>query len=792
MRTKDLAILEYHKVKQLIADKAQTMAGKERAGDMTPVNQLEAAIRLQTETEEAKAIVNRKGSMSFGGIRDIRSPLRRAQLQGVLNEEELLNIAGTLRGTRMIIGFLKDYWKNHVKHLEIEASSLFTYIEPLTEHPQLEKAIELCIDDNGQVKDTASPMLLQIRRQIQTSQQRARQKLDDILRNTNYQKMLQDLIITTRNDRYVIPVKQEYRNVFGGIVHDQSASGATLFIEPESVVPLNNQQRELEIKERNEIDRILRELTEKVAIDAHEISINIENLCELDFIFARAEYAIEQKGVYPKLNQTGVIKANKARHPLLSMATVVPIDIRLGEEYRTIVITGPNTGGKTVTLKTIGLLSLMACSGIQPTTEEECQFAVFDGIYADIGDEQSIEQSLSTFSGHMTNIIYILQIASSKSLVLLDELGAGTDPQEGAALAMSLLTHMHQQGMTTVATTHYSELKNFAFDTPRMTNASVEFDVQSLRPTYRLLIGVPGKSNALAIARRLGLEEQHIKRAESFLSTEEKDINALMENLEDNRIALEREKEKVALLQGQMEQERRDFEQEITAFDAYKQKKIAELERQAKVEIAKAKQEAEQMIHELRDLQKEQQVLKDHVLIAKKKQLEDLGELQFAKKNESSEDVHRGKLVKLNVGDEVNVKSLRQKGNILQRISDAEYLVQVGIMKVTLKREDLEKLKSKPLVQSKQIVRLQKEHENVKMELDLRGKTIDEAIYEIDQYIDKVILAGLHEVSIIHGKGTGALRAGLQDYFKHHPRIKASRIGAYNEGGTGVTVITLK
>jgi len=793
MRTKDLQILEYHKVKQIISDKAQTTIGKELVEAMLPTNQLEIALRLQQETEEAKQIVNKKGSMSFGGIRDIRMSLRRAQMQGVLNEEELLNVSGTLRGTRLIRNFINDYWKNHAKNIAAEQTAIYQYVEPLTEHTNLEQNIEACIDDNGQIKDTASTILLQIRRQLHIVSQRARQKLEEIIRNTNNQKMLQDLIITTRNDRYVIPVKQEYRGVFGGIVHDQSASGATLFIEPQAVVALNNQQRELEIKEKNEIDRILRGLTEDVANYATDILINVENLGALDCIFAKAQYAIDSKGVYPSLNNQGRIKAIKVRHPLISSNEVVPIDITLGEQYSSIIITGPNTGGKTVTLKTIGLLTLLISSGIQPTTEEECQFAVFDGVYADIGDEQSIEQSLSTFSGHMTNIISILKIATSRSLVLLDELGAGTDPQEGAALAMSLLTYLHQQKITTVATTHYSELKSFAFDMPRMINASVEFDVKSLRPTYRLLIGVPGKSNALAIARRLGLDDRHIRTAESFLSNEEKDVSALLENLELSRKELEQERRRVENTINELEIERNELSKQYAEFEDYKDKKIRELEQQARLEIAKAKQEAEDMIQELRTLQNDQQTLKDHILIEKKKHLDNLNEFKFNNKDDGTSNlVNPKKLEALLPGDEVQVKSLRQKGNIIQKVSDKEYLVNVGIMKVTLKREDLEKIKGKPIIQSKQIVRIQKEHENVKMELDLRGKTIDEAIYEIEQYIDKVILSGLHEVSLIHGKGTGALRAGVQDYVKHHPRIASSRYGAANEGGIGVTVITVR
>ncbi|OEF95626.1 endonuclease MutS2 [Desulfuribacillus alkaliarsenatis] len=793
MRTKDLEILEYKKVIQLIAERAQTSLGKERAEQMAPTNKLDVAIRLQQETKEAKAILNTKGPISFGGIRDIRAPLHRANIQGVLNEEELLNISSTLRGTRLLINFFQDYWKNHAKLVQADKTALYPYYEQLQAHPQLEKDIDACIDDNGQVKDTASTILLQIRRQIHTVRSRARQKLEDIIRNSNHQKMLQDLIITTRNDRYVIPVKQEYRGVFGGIVHDQSSSGATLFIEPQAVVALNNQQRELEVKEKNEVDRILKELTDKVAVYAQEIITNINNLMELDFVFARAIYANDRRGVFPKLNDKGIINAIKVRHPLLPDKEVVPVDISLGKEYRSIVITGPNTGGKTVTLKTVGLLSLLVSSGVQPTTEEECEFSIFDGVYADVGDEQSIEQSLSTFSGHMTNIIYILKVATPKSLVLLDELGAGTDPQEGAALAMAILTDLHKQRVTTIATTHYSELKNFAFDMPQMINASVEFDIQSLRPTYRLLIGVPGKSNALAIARRLGLSDRHIKLAEGFLSREQQDVNALLDDLEEQRRGLEQEKKKIKAQVQELEEERSLLEKEFEKFAIEKDKKIKQLEQRAKVEVAKAKQAAEDMINELREMQKQQSTaVKDHLLIEKKKQLEGLDELNLGSKDANDNAALRAKqLVKLELGDEVQVKSLRQKGNILKKVSDTEYLVQVGIMKVTLKRDDLEKIKGKPIVQSKQIVRLQKEHENVKMELDLRGKTIDEAIYEIEQYIDKVILAGLHEVSIIHGKGTGALRAGVQDYLKHHPRVKATRFGAANEGGMGVTVITL-
>ncbi|OEH84425.1 hypothetical protein BHU72_09410 [Desulfuribacillus stibiiarsenatis] len=792
MRAKDLGILEYNKIKLLIAQKAQTHMGKERIEQLLPTNKIAIAKKLQQETEEAKAILNKKGHLSFGGIRDVRTSLKRAKMQGVLNAEELLNISNTIRGTRRVRNFIQDYWKNHAKNINIEGTSLYPYVEPLNEHPSLERDIESCIDENGTIKDSASPTLLQIRRQIQTLQGRIRQKLDEILRNSNYQKMLQDLIITTRNDRYVIPVKSEYRGVFGGMVHDQSSSGATLFIEPESVVSLNNQQKEMEIKEKNEIDRILRDLTEKVAIYADEIQINMVCLQELDCIFAKAMYAVEKRGVFPILNDKGFIKARKVRHPLIHDSEVVPVDVTLGEDFHTIVITGPNTGGKTVTLKTIGLLSLLACSGVQPTTEEECHFAVFDGIYADIGDEQSIEQNLSTFSGHMTNIIYILESVTPNSLVLVDELGAGTDPQEGAALAMALLTDLHNLKVTTIATTHYSELKSFAYNMPRMINASVEFDVESLRPTYRLLIGIPGKSNALAIARRLGLKERYIQLAEQYLSREEKDVNSLLENLESSRKELEDERQKIEKITRELELQKQKMQDDIRQFQEFKEKKIKQLEDQARLEIAQSKKAAEGIISELRDLQKEQQILKDHVLIEKKKEIEAIDTLSFQKHEKKTDVKHISLMEKLTAGDEVKVRSLNQKGTVLQKASDSEYLVQVGIMKVTLKREDLDKIKAKPIIETKQIVRLQKEHSDVRMELDLRGKTIDEAIYDIEHYLDKVILAGLREVSIIHGKGTGALRVGLQEYFRKHPRIQSMRIANYNEGGMGVTVLTLK
>lgn len=791
MRIRDLKILEYNRLLARIEGLCQTSLGSELINQTQATADLKDAIRLQDETEEAKTISIRKGKISLAGISDVRKYLQRSQRDGVLAEDELLAIANSLRGGRLVKAFIKDYWTNLAKIDDPSTSRLYIYWEAITEDRELEDLIESTIDESGQVRDSASQLLGQLRRQIIATSQKIKQKLDDIIRNTDKQKMLQEIIITSRNDRYVIPVKQEYRGSFPGIIHDQSASGATLFIEPQAVVDLNNQERELEIQEKNEINRILKDLSGRVAVSAPSIFNNLKNLATLDAIIAKAEYAIMSQGIYPKLNDCGIIEAAVSRHPLLEAAMVVPIDISLGVDYSTIVITGPNTGGKTVSLKTIGLLSLMAASGIQPTAKEGSNFAIFDGIYVDIGDEQSIEQNLSTFSGHMTNIIAILDLAKSSSLVLLDELGAGTDPQEGAALAMAILSHFHERHIRTVATTHYSELKNFAFDQKGMINASVEFDVESLRPTYRLMIGIPGKSNALAIASRLGLGQEHIGLAETYLSKEEKDISAFLASLETTRRELEAREASINILSKELREAEAAIAAKERKLSLQYEEKIQEIEKKAEADIVKLKDEALNLIEEVRSMQACKEVIKDHVLIEKKQVIDQLG-LNYAESSKGQGYNHTKKQqVKLEIGDEVRVRSLKQKGHIIEKLSKEEYLVNIGIMKVTIKASDLDKIPSKPVVESKQISRIKRSHEDVKMELDLRGMTIDEAIYDIEQYIDRAIIAGYPQVSLIHGKGTGALRQGVQAYIKNHPRVASYRYGESGEGGYGVTVIKL-
>lgn len=606
--------------------------------------------------------------------------------------------------------------------------------------------------------------------------------------------MLQDQLITIRGDRFVIPVKAEYRAHFGGIVHDQSGSGATLFIEPESIVAMNNKLRETRLKEEREIEVILQKLTALVGDQADLILFDLDLLGNLDFIFAKARIAHVMKASQPRMNDRGYFKLKKGRHPLIDMDKVVPLDVELGNSYTSIIVTGPNTGGKTVTLKTIGLLSLMAMSGLFVPAEEGSQLCVFDAIYADIGDEQSIEQSLSTFSSHMTNIIRILKQMTSKSLVLLDEVGAGTDPAEGSALAISILEHIHRTGCRMIATTHYSELKAYAYERKSVINASMEFDVNTLSPTYRLLVGVPGRSNAFAIAERLGLPTSILDYARGEVKEEDQRVEHMIASLEENRLGAENEREQAEKLRQEVETLRTLHQQELEKLEQQRDKLMDKASKDAKEVIAKARREAEQIIGELRQLAKEEGAsVKDHKLIAARKQLDDAEPTQKKKgptRNKSNEPRAIGP------GDEVMVYSLNQKGHVVELSGSKEAMVQLGIMKMKVSLDDLELVKAnsnanKPAQRVATVVKRTRD-EHVRSELDLRGSNLEDAIIEVDRFIDEAFLANLGQVYLIHGKGTGILRTGIAEYMRKHKHIKSYRLGNYNEGGAGVTVAELK
>lgn len=784
MNRRVLQVLEFHKIVGMLMRQTSTQMGKELAEALHPASRLDEVRQALAATEEGRTVYRLKGLIPLGGIRDIRQAVKRAAVGGMLEAKELLDVADTLMAGRRLRKFLFDLADQHpIPILKSLADELF-------ELRDLEEEIRFAIDNNAEVTDHASPELKSVRNEIRQTQAKVRDKLDSILRSPEYQKMMQDAIVTVRNDRYCIPVKAEYRGAFGGIVHDQSSSGATLFVEPSAVVQLNNRLRELEVKERREIERILARLTARVGGEAEVLQRGLGALARIDFIVAKANLAHEMKAVNPEVNDRGRIRLKKAVHPLLDRDKAVATDIRLGDDFNLLVITGPNTGGKTVTLKTVGLLTLMAMAGLHIPADEGSEVSVFDEVFADIGDEQSIEQSLSTFSSHMKNITQILEKADFRSLVLLDELGAGTDPAEGAALAQAILDFLRKRGARIVATTHYSELKAYAYSQPEAINASVEFDVETLRPTYRLLIGVPGRSNAFAISERLGLRKEIIEDAKSRMNREYAQVDDLIRRLEINRLQAEKERREAEAVRKEAEALRERFEEERERLWRERERMMERAEEEAREIVKKAEREAREVIRELRRIrEREQANFKEHELIGLQKKLEEAvparREPHIQRKAKAAREVKE-----IRAGDEVQVLSLNQKGTVLEAGPDEAY-VQIGSMKIKIKRSDLEKLEEKKQQDTRGIVK-RKSDEPTRLELDLRGATVEEAVYEIDRYLDHAVMAGLSQVSIIHGKGTGALRAGVQEFLKTHPQVRSFRIGEHGEGHTGVTIVTLK
>ncbi|QJD87557.1 endonuclease MutS2 [Cohnella herbarum] len=785
MNDKALHTLEFDKIIRRLTGLTSTSLGKEEAEKLAPSRELPIVARRLAATDEAVRVNMLKGTPPFGGITDIRASLYRAKLQGILQPPELMEVAQFIMGSRRLSRFIA------VAGEETELPLLSDLCEPLTDFKPLEDEIRKCIDEQGEVLDSASPELASVRRDIRINAGRAREKLESLVRSNSVQKMLQDALITMRNDRYVIPVKQEYRAHFGGIVHDQSGSGATLFIEPEAVVQMNNKLRELKIKEQNEVERILRKLSEQTGEKAELLTGDAEILGLIDFIFAKAALAHSLSATLPEMNDGGRLLLRKARHPLIDIKQAVPFDMELGDAYTSIIVTGPNTGGKTVSLKTIGLLSLMAMSGLFIPAEDGSRLCVFDGIYADIGDEQSIEQSLSTFSSHMTNLISMLGQVTDRSLVLLDELGAGTDPAEGSALAIAILEHLQKRGCRLIATTHYSELKAYAYNREGIINASMEFDVATLRPTYRLLIGVPGRSNAFAIAERLGLPKSIIDHARGEVSEDELKVDSMIASLEQDRLQAQTERHAAERLRREVEKLQKDIEDERFKFQEQKAKLLEGAREEARLAIAKAKREAEEIISDLRRLAMEESAsVKEHKLIEARKRLEDAVPPPAARPNRTS----GAKQAKIEVGDEVKVLSLSgQKGHVVELSGSSEAVVQLGIMKMKVSLSDLEPVRK--AAQSKQVAQAtivkRSRDENIRTELDLRGMMLDEAIMEVDHFLDEAFLSNLGQVYIIHGKGTGALRTGVQDFLRRHKHVKSYRLGQFGEGGAGVSVAEL-
>ncbi|KAA0563593.1 endonuclease MutS2 [Rossellomorea aquimaris] len=785
MNSKVLKTLEFDKIKELLKQYAASALGHAKVSSLMPSVEYEEITALHEETDEAMTILRLKGHAPLGGIFDIRPHVKRAQIGGMLSPSEFVQVASTIRASRKLTLFVEELLEE-----EVDIPLLQEKMGTVVPLPHLEQNIRKVVDDNGEILDTASEALRTIRTQLRANEGRIREKLERMIRSSNAQKMLSDAIITIRNDRYVIPVKQEYRGQYGGIIHDQSSSGQTLFIEPEAIVQLNNQLRELRLKEQAEIEKILQDLSESVQESGEELLLIVSVLSDVDFMFTKAKFGRSIKGSKPTINNERRVRLNKARHPLLPIDEAVANDIELGTDFSSIVITGPNTGGKTVTLKTLGLTSLMAQAGLPIPALDGSEVGVFRTIYADIGDEQSIEQSLSTFSSHMVNIVDILKKVDHESLVLFDELGAGTDPQEGAALAISILDEVHGTGARVVATTHYPELKAYGYNREGVVNASVEFNVETLSPTYKLLLGVPGRSNAFEISKRLGLSDSVIQRAKSHIGTDSKEVENMIASLEDSRRQGERELEEAHELLRQAEKMHKDMQKQMMEYYEKKDTLYEKAQQKATEVVEKAKAEAEQVIKDLRKMQHEKSAqIKEHELIQAKKQLEDA--TPKLKSSGQKKKVNQAKH-ELKPGDEVKVLSFDQKGHLVERVSAKEWQVQMGIMKMKVKESDLEFIQSQQKVETKPLATVKGKDFHVSLELDLRGERFENALSRVEKYIDDALLAGYPRVSIIHGKGTGALRQGVQEYLKNHRSVKNIRFGDAGEGGTGVTVVQFK
>ncbi|MCM0625374.1 endonuclease MutS2 [Lysinibacillus sp. OL1_EC] len=782
-----LKTLEYDKVRQQVASYCTSSIGKSAIEELVPQTDFDKVVQLLEEMDEGLSILRVKGNVPMGGIFDVRPSARRAQIGGMLAAVELMEISSTIRASRILRNFIEDLEADEV----IDIPHFISKTEAMPVLTGLQHEINNCIDDNGAVLDSASQTLRSIRQSLRAEEGKVRSKLESLIRGSNAAKMLSDTLVTIRNDRFVIPVKQEYRHHYGGIVHDQSSSGQTLFIEPDSVVQANNEIHRLKMKEQAEIERILLALSAMVQEVASDLFNLVKVLGDIDVILAKGKYGQANKCTMPKMNQDGYIRLIRARHPLLPIESAIPNDIEFGKDITAIVITGPNTGGKTVTLKTVGLCTLMAQAGLPVPALDGSELAVFEQLFADIGDEQSIEQSLSTFSSHMVNIVDILQKFDHESLVLFDELGAGTDPQEGAALAISILDEVHGRGARVMATTHYPELKAYGYNRPGVANASVEFDIETLSPTYRLLIGVPGRSNAFEISSRLGLPESIIDRAKGFTGTDRHEVESMIASLEETRRQSEDDAERSHALLLESETLRKELQDKLQAYEERKEALDKKAKEKARKIVDEAKREAEAIIAELREMRKNaDQVVKEHELIEARKRLEEATPLEDNKVLKKAAQV-KARAQNLVVGDEVKVLSYGQRGTLLEKVSNTEWVVQMGILKMKISDSDLEYIKpeKEPVLRTAGV---KNRNSHVKLELDLRGERYEDAIVRTEKYIDDALLSNYGRVSIIHGVGTGALRQGIQSYLKKHKRVKSFRFGEAGEGGLGVTIVELK
>ena len=789
MNQKALNALEYPKIIEKLTEKASSYMGKQLCKNLEPSTDLETIRLMQVQTKDALTRLFQKGSISFGNVKDIRGSLKRLEIGSALSIQEILAVCGLLENTSRV----KTYSRKERNDLPGDSlDSMFDGLSPLT---PLSTEIRRCILSEEEISDDASPALRQIRRNMKITNDRIHTQLAGLV-NGSARTYLQDSVITMRNGRYCIPVKAEYKGQVPGMIHDQSATGSTLFIEPMAVVKLNNDIRELELKEQKEIEVILASLSQQVAAELEAIHADLSIMVQLDFIFARAALAMDMNASEPIFNTEGRIRLRQARHPLIDKKKAVPIDIRLGDDFDLLVVTGPNTGGKTVSLKTVGLLTLMGQAGLHIPALDRSELALFREVYADIGDEQSIEQSLSTFSSHMTNVVSFLKSADQDSLVLFDELGAGTDPTEGAALAIAILSHLHEQGIRTMATTHYSELKIYALSTPGVENACCEFDVETLRPTYRLLIGVPGKSNAFAISSKLGLPDFIIDKAKEQISEQDESFEDVLTSLEQSRVTIENERAEIARYKEQVEELKKSLQEKEEKLDERKERILREANEQAHAILRDTKEYADQTMKLFHKFQK------DHVDTASvEKERQNLKKRMSKAENGMSSRQQKQKPKKqlkpsdLSLGDTVKVLSLNLKGTVSSHPDSRGYLfVQMGIIRSKVHISDLE-LVDEPVITTPSMqrtgagkIRMSK----AATEINLLGKTVDEAVAELDKYLDDAYIAHMKSVRIVHGKGTGALRKGVHNYLKRQKHVASFRLGEFGEGDAGVTIVEFK
>ena len=791
---KDNKVLELDKVLEMLAAKCACSDAADEARRIQPETDLNRVQEMLTKTADAYMLAGRFGTPGFGGAANIAGALRRAQAGAVLSMGELLRIASVMRTIRT----LRD-WRGHCEGVTTSLDGLFMM---LSADRSLEEKISTCIVSPEEMSDHASAELNDIRRKIRSAQARVREQLEKLIRSATYQKYLQDALVTLRDGRFVVPVKAEFRSQVAGLVHDTSSSGATVFIEPMAVVETNNDIRLLQGREQEEIERILTALSVECGENADRLIGSYHTLIALDLLFAKANLAYDMDASLPRVAADGVIDLKKARHPLIHRKKVVPSDIRLGEDFDTLMITGPNTGGKTVTLKTLGLLTVMTMCGLMIPAGDNSRVSVFDNILADIGDEQSIEQSLSTFSAHMTNIIRILGKAGERSLVLLDELGAGTDPIEGAALAESIIEQLRGQGARIAATTHYAELKSYALTTPGVENGSCEFDVETLRPTYKLLIGVPGRSNAFAICSQLGMPDDVVNRAHTLVSSDNTRVEDVVAELDTTRQEMEHKLEEAERLKAEAEAIKQEMKQREEALEKAKRSEVEAARVEASRIVSQARAEADDLLKEIDRLRKDYESAKISALNgdakvtlrARLRQMEDAVNPVEQRSNE-------GYVLprELKVGDTVEVFGLHEKGTVLSLPDKSgNVMVQMGIIKSRVKLGELRLVEESKVTVNGQRQRKKAgtthtiDTKKVQTEVDVRGCTVEEGILEVDRVIDHAVVMKLGEIRVIHGKGTGALRAGLHQHFRRHPNIKSFRLGVYGEGETGVTILELK